>query len=351
MSWLTWSTPTDAALRTKSKTTTLENVREHKACQRDHIEKKSSRDEQARREECRRVARVLQAQLDEDASRRPLVGLVHRNGWRDLNAGPRLIEYALERGKVRVSEFARKLSSRARSVVRARSVAVKNDFEPSMPGSSVLDLACIGGGEDFFSVPSDREDSYKFYMQVELDEETADSVKSQEKVDKPFKAQWDIISSQLHQLDQRLVDFHDSLKTGIGFFQEELLFEGLQGTPRLAADGVVEETFTSAVDRGIKLCSEALANFPLKVRLKKGVGSGNCRKKPLDFNLTLTGVKFAVSGQTGMGRSLTDVKLVVLREEFARKLFTSSSVISRAYNSQDGLSGKEHFLVGITSCY
>ena len=116
MSWLTWSTPTDAALRTKNETT-LENVREHKACVLDYVEEES-REEQARREGCRRIAQVLQAQLDMDASQRPLVGLTHINSWRDLNVGPRLIEYALERAKVRISELTKELLLRSRSALR-----------------------------------------------------------------------------------------------------------------------------------------------------------------------------------------------------------------------------------------
>ena len=84
-----------------------------------------------------------------------------------------------------------------------------------MPGSSVLDLARIGGGEDFFSFPSDNNDSYKFYMQVEL-EESVGSAKSHEKLDKPFRVQWEVISLQL---DQQLGDFQESIEAGLGFFR------------------------------------------------------------------------------------------------------------------------------------
>ena len=110
----------------------------------------------------------------------------------------------------------------------------------------------------------------------------------------------------------------------------------------MATDGTVKDTSTSAVDKGIKLCSDTVFSFPSKVRLKEEDKSGISRKKPLDFDLTLKEAKLDVGAWTSIGWSFPDVKLVMLKEEFARKLFTSSAVISLAGGTQESLSGTNH---------
>ena len=200
----------------------------------------------------------------------PLVGMVPRKGWRDMNVGPRLIEHALGRTKTEASKLWKEKAASALAVLGKHTQEVGKDTH--MLRSSITDLACIGGGANFYepsSVPT--EDLYKLYMQVDWDGGTTTGLQNRSTKAKEISMVWDKIRSHLQNLDLQLADCQGGIRLYLGYFQEELLFEGLYGSPGPVTDCVVKETVKTAVEKGAEFCSNTITSFPSKVRLKRDI--------------------------------------------------------------------------------
>ncbi len=320
-----WSTPADASLTSQDESVAAQR---HGVCQQEHAHEDKAVEEQKQEADNLALLEYLQTKQEETAAR-----MAQLSVWNDMHLGPRRIEYALEKVKKKAASFLKEKAQQAQSVLSKHSTQ-ENGRDNPLPGISVVDLACFGGAADFYESPSHHDDAYKLFMGIDRD--TGDGPRSSSGGNERSRNR--ALLEDVFSKFNSHADLEETIHSNLIHFQNGLLFEGLANNyvPMLKDDHIVMET----IKKGAMLCRDIISRVHSKFLLE--TGSGCASKAPPDFSPRLE-IDAGMSGcWRDVGEAVGKVRLVLLTEELARRLYVpaSSSVANHYGMSQEQHTGR-----------